>query len=86
MFIQNIPDQRRSVLLNNRLLAETINRIKQEVAIELDLETEEVARHETVTFIPENSTSPELEVYEKYQLLYDGPNIKTKTSKTHILI
>lgn len=71
--VQNIIDQRRSIFINNRLPADTINRIKREVAAELGVEQppEEEIEVET-TGIQAPASCPESECFEKNHFQFNG--------------
>lgn len=80
--IQNILDQRRSLFVNDRLTPETINQIRQEVAVTLGIATETPAQDNAETQDLQQSrnvVSAEITNYfETNIILYTGTNPMTR--------
>lgn len=92
--VQNILDQRRAIMQNNRIDANTINRIRREVCVELGILTETNAQNnindehqrETGSQEEENTNTEQESIRQKLRIIcemYEGipPNLKPKLPK-----
>lgn len=85
--MQNILDQRRSIFRNKRLPAETINRIKDEVEIELGMKEKKTSPKNTPTKRdsprPDRPLTDEEEEFQRCSMLYNGvdPTLKPHLPK-----